>query len=115
MLVFFELVRNFREFDWHGGTSWFRSVLTLSMFMFIYIYVKTYYAFLLEYLFLAASIIGVLVAFVILQATIRWVFKMAWFKSLNPRTREFFIPVFGAMSLMTVCGVFVLFHSLPKP
>jgi len=115
MLVFFELMRNFREFDWHGGTSWFRSVLTLSMFVFIYIYVKTYYSFLLAYLSLAAGVLGVLIAFVIFQALIRWVFRMSWFRRLNPRAREFFIPVFGGMFLMTVCGFFVLFHFRHKP
>jgi hypothetical protein len=116
LLVFFELMRNFRDFDYYGKIFWFRVVLTLSMFAFIYMYVKTYYTFLLEYLSLAAALFGVLGAFVIFQALIRWVLRMSWFRSLNPRARDFFIPVFGAMSLMTVCGFFiVLFHFRHKP
>lgn len=109
VLVFFELMRNFRAFNWYGRIYWFREVLTLSMFVFIYIYAKTYYPFLLAYLYMAAGVLGLLVAFVIFQATIRWVFGMSWFRSLNPRAREFFIPVFGGLSLMAVCE-FVLFH-----
>jgi len=114
VLVFFELMRNFREFDWHGKTYWFREVLTLSMFVFIYIYVKTYYSFLLAYFFMAAGVLALLVAFVIFQALIRWVFRMSWFRNMNPRAREFLIPVFGGMFLITVCEfVFIHFHHKP--
>ena len=109
VLVFFELMRNFRAFNWYGRIYWFREVLTLSMFVFIYIYVKTYYPFLLVYLFMAAGVIALLIAYVVVQATIRWVFRMSWFKGLNPRAREVLIPTFGGLSLMAVCE-FVFFH-----
>jgi hypothetical protein len=109
LLVFFELMRNFAAFNWYGRIFWFREVLTLSMLVFIYFYAKTYYPFLLAYVFMAAGVFGLVVVFVIFQATVRWVFRRSWFKSLNPRTREFFIPVFGGLSLMAVCE-FVLVH-----
>src|SRR5438876_206580 len=41
LLVFLELMRNFRAFNWYGKIYWFRQVLTLSMFVFIYVYLKT--------------------------------------------------------------------------
>src|SRR5437660_5751717 len=40
VLVFLELMRNFRAFNWYGKIYWFRQVLTLSMFLFIYVYLK---------------------------------------------------------------------------
>src|SRR5437667_4323908 len=77
VLVFFELMRNFREFDWHGKTYWFREVLTFSIFVFIYSYVKTYDSFLLAYFFGAAGVLSLLVAFVSFRALMRWVFRMS--------------------------------------
>lgn len=109
LLVFFELMRNFRGFNWYGRIALFRDVLTLSMFAFIYLYVKMYYPFLLAYLLMAAGIVGLLIAYVIFQATLRWVFRRSWFRGLNQRAREEFIPTFGGMSLIAVCG-FVLSH-----
>lgn len=109
VLVFFELMRNFRGFNWHGKIFWFREVLTLSMFVFIYVYAKMYYPFLLASLFMAAGVIGLLIVYVLVQATLRWVFRRSWFRGLNQRAREEFIPTFGGMSLIAVCG-FVLSH-----
>jgi hypothetical protein len=109
VLVFFELMRNFRGFNWYGRIFCFREVLTLSMFAFVYIYVKMYYPFLLFYLYMAAGMIGLLIAYVILQGAIRWVFRRSWFRGLNQRAREEFIPTFGGMSLIALCG-FALSH-----
>jgi hypothetical protein len=109
VLIFFEMMRNFRAFNWHGKIFWFREILTLSMLVFICIYVKMYYPFLLAYLFMAAGVVGLLVAYVFIQATLRWVFRRSWFRGLNQRAREEFIPTFGGMSLIAVCG-FVLLH-----
>jgi hypothetical protein len=109
VLVFFELMRNFRGFNWYGRIAMFRDVLTLSMFAFVYVYVKMYYPFLLVYLYMAAGMIGLLIAYVIVQAAIRWVFRRSWFRGLDQRAREEFIPTFGGMSLIALCG-FVLSH-----
>lgn len=109
LLVYFELMRNFRAFNWYGKISWFREVLTLSMFAFIYLYGKMYYPFLLAYLFMAAGIVGLLIVYVIVQAALRWVFRRSRFRGLNQRAREEFIPTFGGLSLMAACG-FVLSH-----
>jgi len=109
VLVFFELMRNFRGFNWCGRIAMFRDVLTLSMFAFVYVYVKMYYPFLLVYLYMAAGMIGLLIAYVIVQAAIRWVFRRSWFRGFNQRAREEFIPTFGGMSLIALCG-FALSH-----
>ena len=109
VLVFVELMRNFRGFNWYGRIAMFRDVLTLSMFAFVYVYVKMYYPFLLVYLYMAAGMIGLLIAYVIVQAAIRWVFRRSWFRGLNQRAREEFIPTFGGMSLIALCG-FALSH-----
>jgi hypothetical protein len=109
VLVFVELMRNFRGFNWYGRIAMFRDVLTLSMFAFVYVYVKMYYPFLLVYLYMAAGMIGLLIAYVIVQSAIRWVFRRSWFRGLNQRAREEFIPTFGGMSLIALCG-FVLSH-----
>jgi amino acid transporter len=102
-------MRNFRAFNWYGKIFWFREILTLSMFAFIYVYVKMFYPFLLAYLLMTAGVVGLLVAYVLVQATLRWVFRRSWFRGLNQRAREEFIPTFGGMSLIAVCG-FVLSH-----
>lgn len=109
VLVFFELMRSFRGFNWYGRISMFRDVLTLAMFVFIYVYVKMFYPFLLAYLYMAAGMVGLLIAYVIVQASIRWVFRRSWFGGLNQRAREEFIPTFGGMSLIALCG-FILSH-----
>jgi hypothetical protein len=109
VLIFFELMRNFRAFSWYGKIFWFREILTLSMFVFIYVYVKMYYPFLLAYLFMAAGVVGLLIAYVLAQATLRWIFRRSWLRGLNQRAREEFIPKFGGMSLIAVCG-FALSH-----
>lgn len=109
VLVFVELMRNFRGFNWYGRIAMFRDVLTLSMFAFVYVYVKMYYPFLLVYLYMAAGMIGLLIAYVIVQSAIRWVFRRSWFRGLNQRAREEFIPTFGGMSLIALCG-FALSH-----
>jgi hypothetical protein len=109
VLIFVELLRNFRAFNWYGKIYWFREILTLSMFVFVYLYVKMYYPFLLAYLFMLAGIVCLLIAYVIVQATLRWIFRGSWFQGWNKRAREEFIPTFGGMSLIAVCG-FVLSH-----
>jgi hypothetical protein len=109
VLIFFELMRNFRAFNWYGKIFWFREILTFSMFVFIYVYVKMYYPFLLAYLLMVAGVISLLIAYVLTQATLRWVFRKSWFRGLNQRAREEFIPTFGGMSLIAACG-FVLSH-----
>jgi hypothetical protein len=109
ILVFFELMRNFSEFNWYGRIRWFRDVLTLAMFAFIYMYVEMYYPFLLAYLYMMAGVIGLLAAFVIVQATLRWVLRRSWFSGLNQRAREVLIPAFGGLSLIGLCE-FILSH-----
>lgn len=105
VLIFFELMRNFRGFNWYGKIYWFREILTLSMFVFIYVYVKMYYPFLLAYLFMLAGTVCLLIVYVLAQATLRWVFRRSWFRGLNQRAREEFIPMFGSMSLIALCGI----------
>lgn len=104
VLVFFELMRNFRGFDWYGRIAMFRDVLTLAMFAFVYVYVRMFYPFLLAYLYMAAGIVALLIAYVIAQAAIRWVFRKSWFRWLDQRAREEFIPTFGGMALIALCG-----------
>jgi hypothetical protein len=98
VLIYFELMRNFRWFSWYARIAMFRDVLTLSMFAFIYVYVKMFYPFLLAYLYMAAGIMGLLIAYVIVQAAIRWIFRRSWFRGLNLRAREVLIPTFGGLS-----------------
>jgi hypothetical protein len=102
-------MRNFRGFNWYGRIAMFRDALRLAMFAFIYVYVKMFYPLLLAYLYMAAGVVSLLIAYVVVQASIRWVFRRSWFRGLNQRAREDFIPTFGGMSLIALCG-FVLSH-----
>jgi hypothetical protein len=110
VLVFSELMSNFRGFSWYGRVAMFREVLTLSMFVFFYVYVKMFYPFLLAYLYMAAGLVGLLLTYVLVQASIRWVFRRSWFRGLNRRAREQCIPTFGGLSLIALCG-FMLSHT----
>ncbi len=114
VLVFFELVRKFSEFDWYGRIQTFREVLTLAMFVFVYLYVKAYYPFLLAWFLMAAGMFAILVVFVLAQSFVRWVFKMPLFKGLGQRAREDLIPLFGGMSLMAIAE-FLFLHFRHKP
>jgi small-conductance mechanosensitive channel len=114
VLVFFELSRNFRGFDYYGKIYWFREVLWLSMLVFVYIYAKMYFPFLATGFVWLVMLFAFLVTFMLVQALIRWAFRMPWFKGLNQRARDQFIPVFGGLSLLLVCElVFLHFHHKP--
>lgn len=56
---------------------------------------KTYYPLLAAWFFMLATVFALLVVFVLVQALIRWVFRISWFKGVNQRAREEFIPCLG--------------------
>jgi small-conductance mechanosensitive channel len=113
--VFWELVENFKDFDWYGKIRHFQGVLMLAMFVFAYIYVKMFYhPFLAALVAMVAMVSVMLAAWVLFQTFVRWVLGIPWFRNVNQRAREESIPRFGAATLMVV-ALFILSHLPHKP
>jgi len=76
--------------------------------------VKTYYPLLAAWFFMLATVFALLVVFMLVQALIRWVFRISWFKGVNQRAIERSSPVFGGISLIMV-ALLLFSHVHHKP
>lgn len=111
LLVYVELLRNFKNFEYYGQLYWFK-LLFFAFAAFCYLWVKTYYPVLRGLLGMMLLLLLIGLPFAFFQLVIRKVVHRAsWLATQSQTTRETYIPMFGAMILMIVSFV-LLRHVL---
>jgi apolipoprotein N-acyltransferase len=84
-----------------GRLYWFHEIFTLTMLLFGFAWVHMYYPYLLGLLFMVVGLLVIVLFFALCKEAIRrMVSKIPSLKNKSQRTREEFIPTFGAMFLM---------------
>jgi dolichol kinase len=112
ILVGIEIVANFVQVPFEEGKlgAWFREVFLATMYLFACLWIRTYYPYFVLFLFMIVALAILVLMFFMFQVIIRrTVPKISMLKNKSQRTREEFIPVYGAMLLMTLF-ILILTH-----
>jgi hypothetical protein len=115
LLIWAEIIANFRRASDQWRLYWFWEILTLAMFTFIYAWVKAYAGFLITAIALTVMAFCSLLVFALLKIGVRKIIRATtWRHRMGDQWTQETVPTFGAMFLVVIGFVLLSQFSLIK-